>query len=315
MLLSLPRGSSRSAPPDVAAPADETLSGAGGRHGWADVEVENGFAGGFGRAGIVVDDVADFLCLAVDVSGDVPIVAIEGRFHSGGKSVSSQQSERFHLEFRSPKLGRVDTGHELKESSLRRHLLRPSLEPNQSRLSLISLPHLHQLLRRILLAPPTRLPPLHQPARKPLLPTDDFGPGPLVKEVVHGDHLLDGGDVGVLVTLAQEGVVHLLWRRVLPVLVGVGAGDGGLFAARRELDGLVRGGRVGEVGEHVVEGVELGEKGFLLGGGLGLAVGDGTGRGSGVVSPGTLVLAHGEGVNGSFVHGASGLDGVSDKVP
>lgn len=77
--VALPRLAAGRSPPNIAAPAHQPLSGAGGRDGGANVEIEDGLAGGLGRAGIVVDDIADLPMLAVDGAGDEPVVAVEGR--------------------------------------------------------------------------------------------------------------------------------------------------------------------------------------------------------------------------------------------
>lgn len=78
-LLPLADLGARGLPPDVAAPPDETLRCAEGRHGRADVEVEHRLvAVGVGLAGVVVDDVADLLGGAADPAGDEPVVAVEG---------------------------------------------------------------------------------------------------------------------------------------------------------------------------------------------------------------------------------------------
>lgn len=77
--LLLPGLKASGTPPDVAAPSDEALRRAGRGGSRAHVEVEDGLAGGLRRTGVVVDDVADLLLLAVDVSLDVPVVAIKRR--------------------------------------------------------------------------------------------------------------------------------------------------------------------------------------------------------------------------------------------
>lgn len=64
-------------PPHVGAPADDALGSAQRRGRGPDIEVEDGLSGRFRLAGVVVDDVADLLLLAVDVAGDVPVVTIK----------------------------------------------------------------------------------------------------------------------------------------------------------------------------------------------------------------------------------------------
>lgn len=67
-------------PPGISPPSDGSLCCAGGSDGWSHIEVEDWFAGGLRLAGVIVNDVPDFLLLAVDVSGDVPVVSVEGGF-------------------------------------------------------------------------------------------------------------------------------------------------------------------------------------------------------------------------------------------
>lgn len=50
--------------------------------GGANVKVEDGLSAGLGLAGVVVDDISDLFLLAVDVTGDVPVVSIKGRLGS-----------------------------------------------------------------------------------------------------------------------------------------------------------------------------------------------------------------------------------------
>lgn len=68
---------SRGLPPDVAAPSHHPLNGACRGKGGPDVEEEDGLAGRLWRTAVVVDNVAHLLLLSVDVSGDVPVVAVE----------------------------------------------------------------------------------------------------------------------------------------------------------------------------------------------------------------------------------------------
>lgn len=67
-------------PPYIATPAHQPLGGARRCQSWADIEVEDGFTSRLGLPGVVVDDVADLLLLAVDVARDVPVVTIKGWF-------------------------------------------------------------------------------------------------------------------------------------------------------------------------------------------------------------------------------------------
>lgn len=66
------------------------------------------------------------------------------------------------------------------------------------------------------------------------------------------DHTLYGRDVRIGVAFAEERVIHLLRGWVFPVAVAGAFGDGGGFAGGREGYGLVGGGGLGNVGEHVV---------------------------------------------------------------
>lgn len=69
-------------PPHVTAPSDDSLGGALRSSGGANVKVEDGLSAGLGLAGVVVDDISDLFLLAVDVTGDVPVVSIKGRLGS-----------------------------------------------------------------------------------------------------------------------------------------------------------------------------------------------------------------------------------------
>lgn len=91
-----------------------------------------------------------------------------------------------------------------------------------------------------------------------------------------GDHALNSGDVGVGVTLAQQGIVHLLRGGVLPVAVAGAPGNGAWISFSGQGVGLVGGFLVGEFAEHVVEGVDLGQKALLGVVGMSLSVRNGT---------------------------------------
>lgn len=71
---------SDSLPPDVCTPSDNALGGASWSGGRSDVEVEDRFTSWLRFTGVVVDDISDLLSLAVDISGDVPVVAVKWRF-------------------------------------------------------------------------------------------------------------------------------------------------------------------------------------------------------------------------------------------
>lgn len=163
----------------------------------------------------------------------------------------------------SPKLGRVQPPESLKDPRLRGQLLRPSHESDQARLLLLihlpaqSLPR--SLQGQILRSAPALLPPVPQALGEYPLPLDDLRPGALVEEVVHRHHRLDRLLRGVRVSFAQHGIVHLLGRGVLPVPLPVASGDRGDFPLDGEVDGLVRCPFLGDVGEHVIQRVELGE--------------------------------------------------------
>lgn len=64
-------------PPDVGTPSNESLSSGSRSNGWSDVEIEDGLAIGLRVSRVVVDDVSDLLLLTVDISSDIPIVAIK----------------------------------------------------------------------------------------------------------------------------------------------------------------------------------------------------------------------------------------------
>lgn len=71
-------------PPHVRAPSDDALGRARKGRGGTHVEVEDGLAGGLGLPRVVVDHVAHFLLLAVDLAGDEPVVSIERGLGSTG---------------------------------------------------------------------------------------------------------------------------------------------------------------------------------------------------------------------------------------
>ncbi|TKW48795.1 hypothetical protein CTA1_1034 [Colletotrichum tanaceti] len=175
------------------------------------------------------------------------------------------------------KLGGVQPTGNLPHDNLGRHVLGATLEADQGRGRLGAVLQLLDHVVRVLLAAAAGLPAPVQPLAEALLPADDLGPGALVEEVVNRHHGLDGGDIGVGVALAQQGVVHLLGRRILPVAIA-----GALWYRRRlalggQGDGLVLGGGLGELLEHVVQRVDLLEEALGLGL-LGLVVGYGTRR-------------------------------------
>ena len=112
------------------------------------------------------------------------------------------------------------------------------------------------------LPPPAGLPAIRQPMREPCLPIHNLGPCALIQKIVTPHHGLYGVFGGVGVAFAEEGVVHLLRGGIFPVLGDVAAGDGGGFARCGEGGALVGGGgRLGDLGGHVVEGVEGGDVG------------------------------------------------------
>ena len=88
----VPNLRARRSPPDVPSPTHQPLNRASGRHGWADVEVEYGFARGFGWAGVIVDNVAYLFLPTVEVARDIPIVTIERRISPEKITVSTQGS-------------------------------------------------------------------------------------------------------------------------------------------------------------------------------------------------------------------------------
>lgn len=77
-LVGLADHTARSLPPDIAAPSHHSLNSASRSEGGPDVEEEDGLAGRLWRTAVVVDNVAHLLLFAVYVSGDVPVVAVEG---------------------------------------------------------------------------------------------------------------------------------------------------------------------------------------------------------------------------------------------
>lgn len=128
---------------------------------------------------------------------------------------------------------------------------------------------------RVLLAALANLPGPRQAATESPLPFDNLSPGALVEEVVHRDHALDGGDIGIGVTLSQQSIIHLLRRWILPVTVTGSLGNGTRVALDRKDDGLVLGGFIRYFAEHVVERIEFGQealRGLFGGGGMPLVV-------------------------------------------
>lgn len=59
---------SASLPPHVASPPDDSLRSTLGGHGWSDIEVEDGVSLRLVVSLVVVDDISNFLLLAIDLS-------------------------------------------------------------------------------------------------------------------------------------------------------------------------------------------------------------------------------------------------------
>lgn len=77
-------------PPHIRAPSDNALGCALRSHGGADIQVEDGLACDLGLTRVVVDNISDLLLLAVDISGNIPIVSVERRL--GASKVVRQDS-------------------------------------------------------------------------------------------------------------------------------------------------------------------------------------------------------------------------------
>jgi len=229
----LPRRTSRSPIPHIPTPPHHPLRRRGRPiHGRPHIQIEDGLTRGLGRARIVIDDIPDLACNAAGkVSANVPIVSVKGQF-------------------RRVLCGPQPAG-ELQHSRFGREIARPTHEAHQSRWRHILRPSSVVLLRR----QRTRgaaAPALEQACAEAGFPVQDLLPGALVQEVVHSDHGLDCILGGVGVTLAQESIVHLLRRGILPVALAVALWDCGQLAIEGQVDGL-RGGfaAIGERG-HVV---------------------------------------------------------------
>lgn len=96
-------------PPHVATPTDDAFRGSQGRSCRSNVEVEDGLACGLRLAGVVVDYVSNFFSLAVDLTGDIPVVPIEGWLGAKTALVSRHaQEDRPQHRCYSPEFGRID---------------------------------------------------------------------------------------------------------------------------------------------------------------------------------------------------------------
>jgi hypothetical protein len=69
-----------SLPPGIGTPANDTLGGTQGRGGRTHIEEEDRVTVGIGLARVIVDDVSNLLPLAVDLSCNVPVMSVKGRF-------------------------------------------------------------------------------------------------------------------------------------------------------------------------------------------------------------------------------------------
>lgn len=72
--------SSDSFPPDVRTPSDNTFSAASRCSCRSDIEVEDWFTCRLRLTRVVVNHITNLLFLAVDVSRNVPVVSVKGRF-------------------------------------------------------------------------------------------------------------------------------------------------------------------------------------------------------------------------------------------
>lgn len=116
-------------PPHVCAPSDNTLSRALRCCCRSNVQHKGGLSISLGLARIVVNDIADLLALSIDLSGDVPVVAIERWL--GSKMVVSKSRRSVATIQYSLKLGRVNPAQNLEHCSSGCHFLGSSLEADE----------------------------------------------------------------------------------------------------------------------------------------------------------------------------------------
>lgn len=87
-LVLLPHIPSLCPPPDISPPTHSSLNSSGWGECGTNIEVEHGFTSRLGLSGVVIDDIADLLLLAVDVAGHIPVVSIERWLGSAFAKVS-----------------------------------------------------------------------------------------------------------------------------------------------------------------------------------------------------------------------------------
>jgi hypothetical protein len=140
---------------------------------------------------------------------------------------------------------RKDPSQSLQNGRFRRPIIWPAHKPQQSRSVFVSSfsSVVTQILSSLaehfspcplhghsLLPFPTLLPPVPKAFAEYRFPFCNLIPGPLVEEVVHSDHRLDCVSWRVCVTFSKHCVIHLLWRRILPICICVTSWDGGCLA-------------------------------------------------------------------------------------
>lgn len=124
-----------------------------------------------------------------------------------------------------PEFGRIHPADEIQYPSLGRHLVRPALKPQKlwgSHVRCTCDPV--GLLEKALLSPSASLPAMSQSPAEPPLPVHNLGPGAFVQKIVDSHHGLDGVFGSIIIAFPQHSIIHLLWRRIFPICLGVASG-------------------------------------------------------------------------------------------
>lgn len=137
------------------------------------------------------------------------------------------------------KLGRVDPAQDLQHRGFGSKVLGTALESDERWGDVCLIPVAIQLLSRVFLSPLADLPSLVQSSCEALFPANDFLPCTLVQKVVDRDHGFNCRNVGIGVSLAQQGIVHLLRRRVLPRALAVSPRNGRFLSFDRQRNRLI----------------------------------------------------------------------------
>lgn len=69
-------------PPRICAPSDDSLCASERRGGRPNIQIEDGLSSWLGLSRVVIDNISNLFLFAVHVSGDEPVMAIEGKVSS-----------------------------------------------------------------------------------------------------------------------------------------------------------------------------------------------------------------------------------------